>query len=421
MLHRLRAAALALILTAAASGAAPGDTSLPADPEQAELVLRTRIEDAGRAGRWSELADAFVELRRRGLATGDHRLLVRYAQAQLFLRDHQAAEAALVEVLRDRPDHVVALPLMARVRAGKGELKDAGDLLVLAARSGRLVLADLSAEPTDGKLRPLLRDPEFILRVMTARQGEVADPGPRRRHDPFAPPLRAGDDPAPGGEATNDDEERAALRADLARLLDRVLALALAHDVAGVERAFGDLRALLARCEGRLAHEELDAARARFGDAQELYHALRLQVIMHEGNQHLRAARAAMDDGRWAAALEAVSGLEATAKRLREGDRAGWARNAEAFELRAREIAHRARLERDIAALRLTVTGIVLPPPGEAPRKAIVNDRIYVEGELIVDADGDPIEGLRLVAVSTSAVRFRFREREFVRPLKSRM
>lgn len=411
---------LALLLSAACAAASP-EGDVPPDPAQAELVLRTRLEDAARTERWGDLSDAYRELRRRGLAQDDTRLLVRYAQARLVLRDLSGAEAALDEVLRARPDHVVALPLQARVRASKGELKGAGELLVLAARSGRLVLADLSAEPTDGALRPLLRDPAFILRVMTAAQGEEP-PARTRRHDPFAMPRSGGDE---GGRlddgAGRAEEEREALRRELHALFDAILARAAAQDVAGIERAFRDLRALLARCEARLAHDELEAARARFEGLQDVYHALQLQVFVHEGNVHLRAAHAAMDERRWADALGAAAAIEGVARRLRGVDRPSFARNAEAFELRARDLAHQARLEQEIAALRLDVTGIVLPPPGAEPRKAIVNDRIYAEGAWVLDGDGDPIEDLRVVQVASSAVRFRYREREFVRPLKPRM
>jgi tetratricopeptide (TPR) repeat protein len=388
--------------------------------EVEEVVLRTRLEDAAKAGRWGEVTDAFQQLRRRGLAKNDLRLLVRYAEAQAALGDEAAAETSLEEVLRARPDHVVALPLLARLCGRRGDLARATELLVLAARAGRAVLADLAREPAQqSALRPLLDDPRFVLRVLNASQGaelEVA-----AAHDPFLLPP-GGDAPiAPPPPPQVEDPAQTALRRELEALFERVLERAAARDVPGVERAFGELRALLGRSGTRLAAEELEALRARFADAQELFDALRLQVLLEEGNGHLRAARAALDASRWDEALAETARVEALAARLRETDRSTFTRAADALTRRAREVARHAETARTIAGLRLEVTGIVLPPPGE-PRRAIVNDRVHDEGDRVVDPrTGQPIDDLVVVEVKTSVVRFRYRDTEFARPLKTRL
>lgn len=411
--------ALALLVHVAASPA------LGASSDPAELVLRTRLEDAARQGRWGDVVGAFLDLRGRGLATGDLRLLVRYAEAQLALKDPAAAEAALVEVLAQRPDHVVALPLLARLRAERGELAAAGDLLVLAARSGRLVLRDLASEPAGSPLRGLLGDPVFVLKVMTAAQGEEL--GVRPPQDPFVSALVPAAAPTVGGDerpVVEDDAELAAVRRELEALFERVLERARARDLPAVEQAFGALRATLSRLELQVgvsaALEELERARARFAEAEELFAALRLEVLLHEGNGLLAKGRAASDAGDWDAALGLVDRLDALVERLRGVGGAREARLADAFARRALELGERARTARAIAALRLEVTGIVLPPPGE-PRRAIVNDRIHGEGDLVVDpASGEPVEDLRVVEIGVSVVRFRYRHTEFARALQSR-
>lgn len=401
------------VLLATPAGAAPE----PALDQ--ELVLRTRLEDAARASRWADVTAAFQELRRRGLGGKDLRLLVRYAQAQAALGDETAAETALDEVLHARPDHVVALPLLARLRGRRGDLAQAADLLVLAARAGRPVLADLAREPAEGGvLRPLLDDSGFVLRIMTASRGEELLTGNSR--DPFASPDLDDHGPVTPPPPAEDPQETA-LRRELEALFERVLERASAHDVPGVTLAFGELRALLARTGTRLAAEELEALRARFADAQELFDSLRLQVLLAEGNAHLRAARAAVDASRWDEALEGTARVDAVVARLRETDVSSFARTADALARRAREVATRAQTARTIAGLRLEVTGIVLPPPGE-PRRAIVNDRVHDEGDAVIDPrTGQPIEDLFLVEVKTSVVRFRYRDTEFARPLKTRL
>jgi hypothetical protein len=381
------------------------------------LVLRTRLEDAARQKDWPAVVAAFQELRRKGPLAIDARLLLRYAEAQVALQKDDDARAALEEVLRGRPDDVVALPLLARVRARQGDLAAAGDLLVLAARAGRLVLADLRQEPAGAALATLLRDPRFVLRVMNASRDVAISEQPH--HDPFGSRLRTGEEPIVPPPPPVDGEEQE-LRQELEALFATIAERVAAQDVAGVERAFGALRALLARCGPRLAAEELERARARFGEAEEVFAALQLQVFIHDANGRLREARVAMEEARWDAALEATVRLRGICERLRATGRPAHGRHAEALELRAREIAERATTLRTIAGLRLEVTGIVLPPPGAQPRRAIVNDRIHGEGERVQDASGEEIEELRVVEVKQSLVRFRYRDVEFVRPLRAR-
>jgi type II secretory pathway component GspD/PulD (secretin) len=55
----------------------------------------------------------------------------------------------------------------------------------------------------------------------------------------------------------------------------------------------------------------------------------------------------------------------------------------------------------------------------DAPNAAIVNDRIYHEGDTIIDeATDEPVDGLRVTRVERSVVRFTFGDLEFVRELK---
>ena len=84
-------------------------------------------------------------------------------------------------------------------------------------------------------------------------------------------------------------------------------------------------------------------------------------------------------------------------------------------------LAQRARRLKQIAEFDLDVTGIVVAPPNsDEPDKTIINDRIYEEGDPLINEDTDEeIEGLVVVEIIRSTVRFRYEDTEFVRELKN--
>ncbi|MBX3467460.1 MAG: hypothetical protein KF878_11265 [Planctomycetes bacterium] len=281
-MHR-HASLLALLLAVA-----PAHGRADESPPDLELVLRTRLEEAARVQRWDDVVATFQQLRAQGLAANEPRLLVRYAEAQAARGDAAAAEAALLEVLGRRPDHVEALPLLARLRARAGQTAQASDLLLAAARAGRLVLRDLAAEPEASPLRLLLRRPDFVLGALRAARGEeLTATAP---HDPFVSALVRDEDATAGEEKRDDRLDLAALRADLDALFARLLERARADDLPAVERLMGELDALLRRLAPAVAEEELRAAQARLGEAAEVLAAARLRVLVRQGNADLRRA-----------------------------------------------------------------------------------------------------------------------------------
>jgi len=383
-------------------------------PSIEELVLRTRLYDASRSGRWQEVVESFVALRGRGL--GDEAgLLLRFAEAQAALKETAAATTAAEAVLARSSDDVRGLLLLGRLRQQAGRIDEARELFVRAARAGGNVLRELEPAATGELLRGSGAQGNFVLRVMTASQGaEVGKPS----RDPFAAPsfedevVTGGDEPEPPSAV------RLALEREVDALLERIALLAeKGDDVAGFGAALKELQALLTRWEGLgadVARDRLEACRARFESLKDVHDGLRLQVALHEANGLLRTmgrllAQDAPDD-----ALVVHRQVVEVAARMQGDSLLSVARVGEALRLRAEPLFRKARALSRIARLNLEVTGVVLPPPGDGPATAIVDDQIRKEGERI-ELDGVEIV---VVAIRRSAVRFALEEFEFVRPLR---
>lgn len=417
IVRRLGARALSSFVLVLAVSARPARAEQPAarpQPSSEELVLRTRLYDASKTGRWQEVVESFVALRARGL--GDEPgLLLRYAEAQATLKETAAATTAAEAVLARAADDVRGLLLLGRLRQQAGRVDEARELFVRAARAGGNVLRELTPDALAELLRGSGAQGNFVLRVMTASQGvEVGRPA----RDPFAAPaldddvIVGGDGPAPPSAV------RLALEREVDALLERIALLAeRGDDVAGFGAALKELQALLTRWEGLgadVARDRLEACRARFESLRDVHDGLRLQVALHEANGLLRhmgrlLAEDAPDD-----ALVVHRQVVEVANRLQGDSLLPVVRVGEALRLRAEPLLRKARALSRIARLNLEVTGVVLPPPGEGPATAIVDDRIRKEGERI---ELDDVE-VRVVAIRRSAVRFALDEFEFVRPLR---
>jgi hypothetical protein len=120
------------------------------------------------------------------------------------------------------------------------------------------------------------------------------------------------------------------------------------------------------------------------------------------------------------AALDHFKQIEELCEQMKAEEREVFHRNAEALYLRGKALADRAKRLKRISEFELLVSGVVVAPPdGKEPDKAIINDHIYQEGDTVLDKTTDEeIEGLRIVEIVRSTVRFRYEDTEFVRELK---
>lgn len=407
-------AALALTALALPAGARP------ADEDEAD-VARTLAFEAAVTGDWAGADAACRRLAELGRGD-DPRLLLLHARALEALGEDAAARGRLDALLGLEPDHAVGLYERARLAAADGEAARAKDLLLAAARAGRLVLRDLGAADAPAGMRALLDDPRFVLALMEAPRALRIEDDPAR-DDPFASPLRRGD-AAPPPEV---DPELAARLARLEAEIDALFAevFRLAEEDAPLERLvarFSDLRRLLDRYAEHgpaAARRKLAEYRDRRTELEAVYETIRLQVLLHEGNGHLRAMHRALGDERFAAVHAGARALAETCDRLREDAEPVAARYADALALRGEQLVERARTLEHLAGLELEVTGVVLAP-GDTPSTVIVDDRIYRVGDELVDAATDAPLGVRVVGIAERSVTLRYRDVELVRRLKSR-
>lgn len=409
-----------------------GETPAPAAGEQSgeanELVLKTQFLEAHKSGKWIEARDAFVKLRRHfPTVLQDKRLLYLYAEAQFSLNEAAPATTTLEGLLELQDNHVRGLFLLSKLKAqstNPQEKERAKDLLIQAARAGLFVLRDINS--ADGKklFGFLLTDPAFILRVMNAAN-EYQVSG-TEFHNPFASPLLLGDvDPnqLPIAPPNANDPRQLELEERIENLFKEIVKLAEERQVEELIQKFTELRQIMNEYQGIGTAEvkkKLEKWGQRLQDLGEVQLSIKLQVFIAEGNQHLRAMADAIRTDQYDGALDHFAQIEALCETMRNEEREVFQRNAEALYLRGKALADRAKRLKRISEFKLAVTGVVVAPPeGKEPDSAIINDRIYREGDTVVDDTSDEeIEGLRVVEIIRSTVRFRFEDTEFVRELK---
>lgn len=411
------------------SGEAPAPAGDAAAGETSELVLKTQFLEAHKSKKWAEAHDAFVKLRRHVPAIqSDKRLLYLFAETQLNHPEPQykkAASTTLEGLLELQDNHVRALYLLATIKAqdkSEQEKERAKDLLIQAARAGLFVLRDISS--ADGKkvFGFLLTDPAFILRVMTAAN-EYQVSG-TEFHNPFASPLQLGDGEVIVDTITKvDDPRQAELEERIENLFKEIDKLAEERQVEELIQKFTELRQIMNEYGASGTAEvrkKLDKWNQQLESHGEVLQAIKLQIFIAEGNQHLKAMADAIRTDQYDAALDQFGLIEGLCEVMRNEEREVFQRNAEALYLRGKGLADRARRLKRISEFKLAVTGVVVAPPeGKEPDSAIINDRIYREGDTVVDDTSDEeIEGLRVVEIIRSTVRFRFEDTEFVRELK---
>lgn len=399
-----------------------------ADANTSEFTLKTQFIEATKASKWREAVETFVRLRTAHPGVlADKRLRYLHAKALYEAKEVATSATELEALLEMQDNHIEALYLLARIRAEGKEAADkdkARDLLITSARAGQFVLRDISAEKA---FDFLLKDPGFILRVMSAsNEYSVQQSG---QHNFFVSPLipkvegEANDDPVVQ-PPTGAEERMKLLEERIDSLFKEIVKLAEERQVEELIVKFTELRQVMNEfgASGTVeVRKKLEKWNQRLSELGEVQLSIKLQVYISEGNQHLRAMADAIRDDQYDAALDRFNQINDLCEQMRAEEREVFHRNAEALFLRGKALADRARRLKRISEFQLDVTGIVVAPPGgQEPDSAIINDRIYREGDPVVDKTTDEeIEGLRIVEVVRSTVRFRYEDTEFVRELRA--
>ncbi|MEZ6188132.1 MAG: hypothetical protein R3F62_24380 [Planctomycetota bacterium] len=399
------------------------------------FVPLNQLREAARGERWSEVVARYREL----LDTPSGRdATVRflYARAELELGALASAESALGDLLTDVPQHTRALALLAQVRATQAARAEglerealavqARDALLAAAAAGHHVTRDL-ATPDGERLFPgALEDAGFVLELLRAARARTLGGGALR--DPFSSPLRReAEEPPPEREVPLDLE---ALEAKIRAFHQELTELARAEDYAALEgriEAFGDFLTRIGPEASAASRRLRQDGEVWLGEFRAVLAMVRLQEHVAEGNACLRAMWRAVEAEAFPEVLDGFAQLEAHCASMREAEDPAFARNAEQLLLRGRALAEKARVQVEIAALRLEVTGIVIASTAasqgaaRAYDTAIVNDRILRVGDPVVTdtAHDAPHPGLRLVAIGASGttVTFAYEGVEFLRGL----
>lgn len=399
-----------------------------ADANSSEFTLKTQFIEATKTAKWREAVETFVRLRTAHPGVlADKRLRYLHAKALYEAKEVATSATELEALLEMQDNHIEALYLLARIRAEGKDPADkdkARDLLITSARAGQFVLRDISAEKV---FDFLLKDPGFILRVMGAsNEYSVQQSG---QHNFFVSPLipkvegDTGDDPV-AQVPTGQEERMKQLEERIDSLFKEIVKLAEERQVEELIVKFTELRQVMNEfgASGTVeVRKKLEKWNQRLSELGEVQLSIKLQVYISEGNQHLRAMADAIRDDQYDAALDRFNQINDLCEQMRAEEREVFHRNAEALFLRGKALADRARRLKRISEFQLDVTGIVVAPPGgQEPDSAIINDRIYREGDPVVDKTTDEeIEGLRIVEVVRSTVRFRYEDTEFVRELRA--
>lgn len=365
-----------------------------------------RFLETARLAQWGDAREAWDQLE--GLDAAPQRLACLAAEVQFKGGEVQDARRLLAPLLRAERPRLDALYLSARIAIQLEDVPGAKRYLLAAASGGQAVLHDVGRDPA---LAPLLRDPEFAIQVMEAnRNAEL----PKTWRDPFARGQQAPKAPPPVTLFS-----LTGLRKALAKARDR----AAARDLDGLNEALTALRREVEAAESvaqgsaEAVYAEARGELERLGD---LARSIRLQLFVGRGNQLLRAlaARAEADD------LEGARGvrvdLHQLCKRFEVLNEQIYRLTAARLRTRCEAIWSELEIRREVAALKLPIEGVVIPPPTEgSPSRAIVNGLIVSVGDAI-GPDGESTspsdeKAVLVKSIHVGAVTFSYRGVAFVR------
>ena len=422
----------------AASGVASaqqGAEVRPASNEQLnEQVLITKLYEAYKKADWADVIESFRLLRENFPAALQQNRELLFLNAEAFYyqgektKKFEQSAAALEQLLEQQPDHINGLYLLAKIRAQSStpqERERAKDLLLQAARAGQFVLRDINSKDGQRVFAELMKDPGFILRIMSASNEFQASTSGLR--NPFRSPLKEVDSSKTDVTTIAPPEEGSSELVELERRIEGLFRdiekLASQRQVEELIGKFTELRQIMTQhgaSGSDMVKKKLERWNERLAQYAEVLHSIQLQIYINEGNQHLRAMAEAIKRDEYDVALERFEQIKELKDQMYAEEREVFQRNAQALFLRGKSLADRATRLKRISEFTLDVTGIVVTPPStEEKDSAIINDRIYREGETVRDDGDEEIEGLRVVEIVRSTVRFRYEDTEFVRELKA--
>ncbi|MFC1706377.1 tetratricopeptide repeat protein [Planctomycetota bacterium] len=419
---------LVLFVSAAAFGQEEGEEGAPLggnqnkDQDMAEQLLRLK--------RWPAAALLYEQLYKQD----EQNMVFALNLARCYYETGKLKESSEIfkGVLENDPNNLVALIQTARAlssfAAREGDqnaklrlLNDARQSLVRAARYGANCLHDIN---TYAELRDQFSsDVDLQLKLIKAPQS----PRPlKRARDPFKNPLPKKHETKTVDESSHlppeqriTPEQQKALIQRLRGLIREIDQLIDGKDFDGIARVWLEVEDILRKHQSVTVLElqaELQGLQQAADDKKQVVKSLLLRAFYAQGEGLVMDMQASVDDGDYLRTFNLFSQLNQHARRMIETE-VDFTKAANDLLARGQEYNSRAKILEEIANFDFTISGIV---SGAGVAKAIVNNRVLTEDDVVYGPDGVPNPSLRVVTIKRRRVRFRYLDTEFERPLSER-
>lgn len=422
---------------AAGGAAAPSEPGRPgpvrafsATVAEATDQDRALVDQAARylkLKRYAEAAPLFEKLRMK-YDTIEYQ--VKYALCLYELNKLDDAKAIYEKVLQEDPQNVLGLLSIARINtkfasqerepAKVNELLErAREALRAAARNGANCLRAIKTYPEFERFR---NDVQLQISLIKEPQQIIQPPA----RDPFRNPLPRVADPTKGPAV--DDPREVATRLspeEQKKLVERAEALLEQVEKMITEENFDGLARVWLEIEDIIRQEQkiksldilarLGELKRKFKDKQALAKSLLLKGYYAQGERMIGDMQVKFDQQAYGQVFEMWATLQGHTKRMRETDEQ-FGKAAEDLEKRGQEWYAKAKILEEIDKIKFDITGIVA---GASVAKAIINNRILSENDIVYDQRGNPITELRVQTIKKRRVRFHYKGLEFERPLLS--
>lgn len=353
-------------------------------------------------------------------------------------RKYSKAAEKLNDLLKQDQRSIEAFYTLAKIRAQSRkpeEQEEAKDHLISATRLGLPGIRELTSPANKKIFTPLLNQPQFVLRLMRAGQEFQVDEVNNIFDLPYDPGPPDGKGDGDGGKIVPPDDEAKERIAELEKKVDTLFkdieGLLERAEVDGLLEKFRELNGLIEEFKQYNSTEVVEGKLQKWGERRKEFEDIRLALLLQlnvkEGNDILKGMAEALRKEEFAKVFEGFEAMNRLVDKMRTNEnQEAFQRNAEALFFRAKKLNDEAVKLKRIKELALIVTGIVLDPEKRKEEKdpnkeygnrAIINDKVYREGEPLTDEFDTPIADLHVVAILEGAVRFRYQGTIFVREL----
>jgi hypothetical protein len=410
-----------------------GANNLEREGATGEAVATTRFVEAFTTGDYEKADKAFKDLTESWPVYRKDPVFV-YKYAYSLYKENtapkrQEAAEQLQGLLEQDPDHILAMYLLAEIKAGQKEKQnskeDAKELLLNAARNGFFTLREIRASKVP-EFQALQKDPKFILRAMNASR-EFNAINIKNGRNPFSLP-RIRPDRVEVGPGIS-PKELANLEGKIDALFQQIESLIKDKEIDKLAPLFIELNAIMTDYK-KIGLEKVQLKlkqwEKKLDEWKEVRLAIQLQIYINEGNDYLRAMVKAKQVEKFEDIFENFAQIKGLVEKMRHEEREEFHRNADAILARGKLLNDEAVKLKKIKEFNLVVTGIVVDPRPESKNKAIIvfddpdkRGRIYEENEDLRDKDDKKVPGLRIVKIQEGSIQFKYEDTPFIRELKA--